>query len=279
MEAKQPMSWSMRLLTLSRSLTLVASMVVFIFDPRLTPTSLALYVVSTAYFVASSTIINEWVPTTYKWRFWAQWSEIALISYLNWHGILHYSNNAMMAGFMVATVSIPLGLDRKHWRPALTAVLGGWLLTSIIGMRLTSGSWSETLPVTVIFGGAMLFFASTGVLVVNLRDEKARSEGLLKEVTESRAALDRAHRQLQASAASQQQLAVLEERQRLAREIHDSVAHGLTALVVQTQVTGKLLTRDPQKAAETVARCEEMARDALQETRRAVRALHPAGLE
>jgi len=201
------------------------------------------------------------------------------MTFLNWHSLVNYRNNAIMAVFMVATVSIPLTLKRKHWWPALSALLAGWLVTSTIGMRISSGGWHEPLLVTLIFGGAMLFFASTGVLMVNLEEEKARSERLLEEVTESRAALDRAHRQLQETAATQQQLAVLEERQRLAREIHDSVAHGLTTLVVQAQVAGRLLTKDPDRAAEAVARCEEMAREALRETRSAVRALHPSGLE
>lgn len=72
---------------------------------------------------------------------------------------------------------------------------------------------------------------------------------------------------------------MLEERQRIAREIHDSVAHALTALVVQAQVGRRLIGRDPEQAAAAVARCKDMARAALQETRQAVRALHPAGLE
>ncbi|MDF2630231.1 MAG: hypothetical protein K0R39_4062 [Symbiobacteriaceae bacterium] len=268
----------MRFLTLSRPLTLVACMIIYVIDPRVTPVSLALYVVSAAFFVASSAIISDWIPTDYRVIFWTLWSEIALITYLNWHSLRYYSSNAATATFMVATVSIPLALQRRHWRPAFTVTLAGWLVTTVVG-TLAYADWNETIFVTLIFAGAMLFFASTGVLMTNLREEKARSEQLLKAVTDSRAALERAHRQLQESAASQQHLAVLEERQRLAREIHDSVAHGLTALVVQTQAARKLLTKDPEKALETVARCEEMAREALQETRRAVRALHPAGLE
>lgn len=272
------MNWTMRLLTFSRPLTLVACMIVFVIDPRVTPTSLALYVVSAAFFVASSAIINDWIPADYTWQFSSLWAEIVLITYLNWHSLHYYANNAATATFMVVTVSIPLSLKRQHWRPAFVVTIAGWLLTTVWGAR-TNSDWNQVIFVTLIFAGAMIFFASTGVLMSNLRQEKARSERLLKEVTDSRAALERAHRQLQESAANQQHLAVLEERQRLAREIHDSVAHGLTALVVQTQAARKLLAKDPAKAAETAARCEEMAREALQETRRAVRALHPSGLE
>jgi len=184
-----------------------------------------------------------------------------------------------MAAFMVVTVSIPLGLERPHWRSASAAVFIAWFATAVVGLGLGTGRWASSVFTALIFAGAMLFFASNGVLMVSLREEKNRSETLLKEVTESRAALDRAHRQLQETAAQQQHLAVLEERQRLAREIHDSVAHSLTALVVQTQAARKLIFRDAEKASESVAYCEQMVRDALLEIRRAVRALHPAGLE
>jgi len=272
-------SWSLRFITLSRPLTLVACMTVFILDSRASLPSLALYVISAAFFIASSAIANGWVHTDYRIRLGVIWAKILLITYLNWHGLYYFSSLATMAAFMVVTVSIPLGLERHHWRSAFAALFTAWFATAIVGLGVATGEWATSVFTALIFAGAMLFFASNGVLMVSLREEKNRSERLLQEVTESRAAFDRAHRQLQETAAQQQHLAVLEERQRLAREIHDSVAHLLTALVVQTQAARKLLTRDVEKVSESLAYCEQMARDALLETRRAVRALHPAGLE
>lgn len=274
------MSPSMRILTLSRPLTLIACMVVFMLDPAITRPGLALYALSAAFFLASSAILVGWIALEYKWQVWTTWAEIPLMAYLNWYGLVHYGNYATIAAFMVSAASIPLGLQRRHWPPALAALFVAWLASSLVGMRIDADRWLDSIFLTVlIFLGAMLFFASTGVLMANLKEEKARSEALLKQVTESQAALALAHRQLQESAARQQELAVLEERQRIGREVHDSVAHVLTALVVQTQVARRLLTREPERAAEAVSRCEEMARQALQETRRAVRALHPSGLE
>jgi signal transduction histidine kinase len=175
---------------------------------------------------------------------------------------------------MVVIVSIPMVLEWRYWRLGFLGLIIPWASFMLLTWQL------GTSPMEMaVYGAANLFFGATGVLIVSLREEQARSKRLLREVTASQAALERAHRQLQASAATQQQVAVLEERQRLAREIHDSVAHGLTALVVQTQAARKLLEKDPARAPEVVAKCEEMAREALQETRRAVRALHPAGLE
>ncbi|HWI63530.1 MAG TPA: sensor histidine kinase [Symbiobacteriaceae bacterium] len=271
------MKQTMRILSISRPMALIACVLVYILDARVTDWHLALYVVSAAFFLASSAVTNGWIESTYRWQFWTTFAELVLIAYLNWHSLWFFHNNAISVGFTVSIVSIPLTLERKWWRTGITLLVVLWTLTTVLGMW--GHTLNEHLLVMVIYGAALMLFGGTGVMTQNLKEERNRSRQLLSEVTHSRAALERAHRQLQESAASQQHLAVLEERQRLAREIHDSVAHGLTALVVQMQAARKLMDRDPARALETVARCEEMAREALQETRRAVRALHPSGLE
>lgn len=68
-------------------------------------------------------------------------------------------------------------------------------------------------------------------------------------------------------------LATARERNRIAREIHDSIGHMLTSLLVQLQVTRKLYTIDPNKSFETMLKCEQLARAALQEVRLSVRAM------
>jgi signal transduction histidine kinase len=68
---------------------------------------------------------------------------------------------------------------------------------------------------------------------------------------------------------------VLAERQRLAREIHDILAHSLSAQVVHLEGTRMLLERDGKEAAalERVEQARAMARSGLEETKRAVAAL------
>lgn len=67
------------------------------------------------------------------------------------------------------------------------------------------------------------------------------------------------------------------ERQRLAREIHDTVAQGLAGVVTQLQAAQD--DADPGSAARHVARAEQLARESLAEARRSVQALAPAPLE
>jgi signal transduction histidine kinase len=79
-------------------------------------------------------------------------------------------------------------------------------------------------------------------------------------------------RQLQAE---QSRTEVLNERARIAREIHDVLAHSLGALSIQIQAARAVLTdrQDIDRALEVLATAQRMASDGLTETRRAVHAL------
>jgi signal transduction histidine kinase len=75
--------------------------------------------------------------------------------------------------------------------------------------------------------------------------------------------------------AQQRRADVLDERTRIAREIHDVLAHSLGALGIQIQTAKAVLTdrRDVDRAVEVLTTAQRMAADGLTETRRAVHAL------
>jgi signal transduction histidine kinase len=75
------------------------------------------------------------------------------------------------------------------------------------------------------------------------------------------------------------ELSIVEERNRLARELHDAVSQKLFGLVLGAESAGTLLDRDPEAAAEQVARLGELAQEALGELRGLVFELRPASLE
>ncbi|MGD9894427.1 MAG: GAF domain-containing protein [Dehalococcoidia bacterium] len=75
------------------------------------------------------------------------------------------------------------------------------------------------------------------------------------------------------------QLAVLEERNRLARELHDSVTHALFSMSLISQALPALLDRDMARARERIDRLNELGRGALAEMRALIFELRPAALE
>lgn len=80
-------------------------------------------------------------------------------------------------------------------------------------------------------------------------------------------------------ASTQEQLAISRERNRLARELHDTLAHSLTALAVSLETVKAYFDLDPQKARALLETSLESARAGAEETRRTLRALRASDLE
>jgi two-component system, sensor histidine kinase and response regulator len=70
-----------------------------------------------------------------------------------------------------------------------------------------------------------------------------------------------------------EEMAAIEERNRIAREIHDSLGHSLTALNVQMRAVASLLLTDPTQAQSFLTQAQRLGTTAMQEVRESVRAL------
>ena len=103
-------------------------------------------------------------------------------------------------------------------------------------------------------------------LIRQERLNRRRAEQLVRELEES-------HRQLQAYAEQVAELATIEERYRLARDIHDSLGHYMTVINVQLEKALVFRDRNPEEAEQAVRESKRLAREALQEIRRSVSAL------
>ncbi|HUY98005.1 MAG TPA: histidine kinase [Verrucomicrobiae bacterium] len=79
--------------------------------------------------------------------------------------------------------------------------------------------------------------------------------------------------------ADSQELGTLNERNRLAREIHDTLAQGLAGIVTQLQGAEGWLDRDPDRSRAALRQATELARRNLQEARRSVYDLRPEALQ
>ncbi|UXX94737.1 sensor histidine kinase [Streptomyces sp. AD2-2] len=130
------------------------------------------------------------------------------------------------------------------------------------------------VAVMVIFGSVAGLLSAVGVWLLAdrsiehaaLQAERDRAVALLAEV--------------EASRASRQEAAALEERRRIAHEMHDVLAHSLAGLSMQLQAVRAIARRDgaPATLTEPLDRAAELARDGVQEARAAVGALRSVPL-
>jgi signal transduction histidine kinase len=102
---------------------------------------------------------------------------------------------------------------------------------------------------------------------------------LLERQREQQARLAAANRQLANYAATTEQLAISQERNRLARELHDTLAHSVTAVTVQLEAIQALMPVDAASARTMLDRALETAHSGSREARRALHALRASPLE
>lgn len=125
---------------------------------------------------------------------------------------------------------------------------------------------------TLILALAGAFVAGVCDAVVKAmrsRDEQVR---LLDE-------LQTTHAELRDYSSRVRELSIADERARLARELHDSVGHHLTVVNLQLQNAERFRQARPEEAWREVSGARKTTLAALEEVRRAVRALKPLGLE
>jgi signal transduction histidine kinase len=86
-------------------------------------------------------------------------------------------------------------------------------------------------------------------------------------------------RQLRAHAGTLESLTISRERNRVARELHDTLAHTLSGLTVQLEAARAYWAVDPARAQALLDKAQDSARQGLQETRHALTALRASPLE
>ncbi|MEZ4769301.1 MAG: sensor histidine kinase [Caldilineales bacterium] len=156
--------------------------------------------------------------------------------------------------------------------PALWAVPASLILSVIALVTLNNTRalrFSLSEPTALIYlvsiGFALLFYAWI-VAIINQSVERKR---LIEELQETQASLARAEREA----------GILEERQRLAREIHDTLAQGFASIVMHLEAAEQGLAEDVEIAYKHLDLARRTARDSLEQARRVVQDLRPQPLD
>lgn len=165
-------------------------------------------------------------------------------------------------GLFAALIGISVGLLRQR-ALAATAVLILLGLLAFVTLRGNDGS--ATLSSWLVVAIPMTLFVVIYVLLYTRQMEaREQAQALLAE-------LEAANRQLAEYAAQVEDLTLAAERQRMARELHDTLAQGLAGLILQLEAARSHIDQGrPGRAGEVVDQAMARARSTLHEARQAI---------
>lgn len=162
-----------------------------------------------------------------------------------------------------------------HYRSTVSAIAVG-LCISLQSQRFRSLELFHA-PIFVDRGGFLLlsFAVMFGLMVIFLQ---ALVNAALSE-RRSREALASANTRLRQYALRIEDQATLQERNRIARDIHDSLGHSLTAFNLHLEAALRLLQSDPEEAKALLMEAKQIGSTALQDVRQSVTALRSDPLQ
>ena len=192
-----------------------------------------------------------------------------LIGYYWWP-----SENPLQTPFIIFfVVMLILVAWQFSFRYVLVYVLGLSFYQFWLAMPGSDVPLSVHLGWLVLQGAMMLL---VGYVVVQLVSIQREQRAALAEAYQRQAAVNA---QLQRYAATIEELSISRERNRLARELHDTLAHSLSAVTVQLEAVRSLWQVNPASARELLEQADETARTGLTEARRALQALRASPLQ
>ncbi|WP_328655985.1 sensor histidine kinase [Streptomyces sp. NBC_00334] len=179
-----------------------------------------------------------------------------------WLVLLALSAEGVWLAFPLYFVQLHL-LSR---RAGLFAV-AGTAVAAIVAFSVHQGTFTVATAIGPALGAAVAVAVVWGYQALYRESERRRR--LIEELTATRADL----------ADAQRTAGVLQERQRLAREIHDTLAQGLSSIQLLLRAAERALPDRPGPATTYVGQARQTAMDNLAEARRFVAALSPPALD
>ncbi len=234
--------------------------------------------ITTAYFYLTILVLTALLVLTVLWNdieflfprkhigTWALLVISTLLAYLATY--LGEEGNTIYLIFMVGAMANAM----VAFVPALLfslAAFGGWIAIVMLGLHYSPSSLPSLLY------GIMVGMTFTTILVQVLNrfsEQTHRTNELLKQ-------LQAVNEELVAARQKETELAIAEERVRVARDLHDGLGHHLTALSIQLQAVEKLVRANPDKAAEAAHNARTEVQAALKEVRGSVATLREAPVD
>ncbi len=184
--------------------------------------------------------------------------------------IVYFSRGIGLSALILLPLAGHCAILFIDWRVAIANF--GILLTYSLAVFFYSGSLQVVWELLPVFVAGMVFVIVFIRMAVSEEQARVEVEGLASHLKD-------ANQKLQEYAAQVESLTIIQERNRMAREIHDGLGHSLTTIHMELQAVEAIITKDTTKAVEMVRLARQQTQKALQEVRQSVSALREIGTE
>lgn len=174
----------------------------------------------------------------------------------------------MSRAFLLWLILLPLAAQSVALLPTRGAlIVCVFLLSTLVVPTAISSGWRPAVVVGLVYSAAIVFVVVFTHIAVSERKVRAEVERLAAE-------LAGANGKLREYAVQVEELATAKERNRLAREIHDSLGHYLTVINVQIEAARAVMDSDRARSLACLGKAQSLTQEGLAEVRRSVAALH-----
>ena len=177
----------------------------------------------------------------------------------------YFTGNIFISLMLLLCFEISFRFSSMH-----AIILQGMITLVVIVLGIKQQQW-WSIPV-MIFGNVLFYYGAH--LVLKLKEQ----ENLLKEQENQLFEQKKELQQAQYTMGTMKELYTLQERNRISREIHDSVGHSLSTIIIQLGAIRKLSEENNPQVSQMSAQLREFAVKGLQEVRTVVHDLKPEQL-
>ena len=199
----------------------------------------------------------DYYSIQYPWAILAQGMAVLAFCY--------FTGNIFISLMLLLCFEISFRFSSLH-----AIILQGMITLVVIVLGIKQQQW-WSIPV-MIFGNVLFYYGAH--LVLKLNDQ----ENLLKEQENQLFEQKKELQQAQYTMGTMKELYTLQERNRISREIHDSVGHSLSTIIIQLGAISKLSEENNPQVSQMSAQLREFAVKGLQEVRTVVHDLKPEQL-
>jgi NarL family two-component system sensor histidine kinase YdfH len=204
----------------------------------------------------------HWISIWWLKKDWSIWLYLGIQAAIVFTLVSIAGELSALVGLYLGLIGEAVGMFASAWRKSVLAVIGILALSALDFLWVLAGEqflWWATaiLPMTA-------FVIIYVVLYGRQADARVKAQELLAE-------LEAANRRLTESADRIEDLTLTNERQRMARELHDTLAQGLAGLILQLEAVDSHLSQGHADKAQSIAQqAMTRARETLADSRRAI---------